>query len=198
MATSAPKEFLKPASPAAAEQGSIVDRMTAKLLQYEDKLKAYNNPLLELIYKQSDGAVKRSYAVMALGSTSTLAIWLAHGPGLVSDLVGFVFPAYYSFKAIETTEDARDDKQWLTYWVAYALVQLSERMTSFFTSRIQLYHPLKICLLVWLAHPSSRGAEWVYQKIIRPYLLRIQKPVDQVMEQVGGAAGRALGEAKAR
>jgi len=44
---------------------------------------------------------------------------------LVSNLVGFIYPAYASFKAIETT-GKDDDTQWLIYWVVYATFCLVE------------------------------------------------------------------------
>ena len=39
-----------------------------------------------------------------------------------SNVVGFVYPAYMSFKAIETEDDVDDDIQWLTYWVVFGSV----------------------------------------------------------------------------
>ena len=38
------------------------------------------------------------------------------GPQVISVLVGFTYPAYQSFKAIESN-NKDDDTQWLVYWV---------------------------------------------------------------------------------
>jgi receptor expression-enhancing protein 5/6 len=37
---------------------------------------------------------------------------------IIVDMVGVLYPAYISFKAIETPH-LDDDKQWLTYWVVF-------------------------------------------------------------------------------
>lgn len=44
---------------------------------------------------------------------------------ILSLLVGFVYPAYMSFKAIESPEKS-DDTQWLTYWVVFASLTVLE------------------------------------------------------------------------
>ena len=55
-----------------------------------------------------------------MGVIAFTAVWLAIGYGapFLCDFIGFVFPAYLSFKAVETP-DTRDDTQWLTYWIVY-------------------------------------------------------------------------------
>eukprot|EP00593_Proboscia_inermis_P001347 CAMPEP_0171294984 /NCGR_PEP_ID=MMETSP0816-20121228/3549_1 /TAXON_ID=420281 /ORGANISM="Proboscia inermis, Strain CCAP1064/1" /LENGTH=96 /DNA_ID=CAMNT_0011767287 /DNA_START=44 /DNA_END=331 /DNA_ORIENTATION=+ len=42
-------------------------------------------------------------------------IYFIGGAKLVTDLVSFIYPAYASFKAIDSP-DQNDDTQWLTYW----------------------------------------------------------------------------------
>ena len=49
--------------------------------------------------------------------------------------VGVLYPAYASFKTLESPADD-DDKQWLTYWVVYALTtsveEAAETVLQFF------------------------------------------------------------------
>jgi receptor expression-enhancing protein 5/6 len=54
--------------------------------------------------------------ILSLGTV----LFALGGAKLVSDLVGFVYPAYASFKAIDSA-DPNDDTQWLTYWVVFAV-----------------------------------------------------------------------------
>ena len=60
------------------------------------------------------------------------------GAKLVSDLVGFVYPAYASFKAIDS-DDPNDDTQWLTYWVVFACSSIVETAANFLISWIPFY-----------------------------------------------------------
>jgi receptor expression-enhancing protein 5/6 len=41
------------------------------------------------------------------------------GSFLLSGLIGFMYPAYKSFKALESNS-LDDDKFWLTYWTVYS------------------------------------------------------------------------------
>lgn len=43
--------------------------------------------------------------------------------------LGVLYPAYASFKALESPQ-LNDDKQWLTYWVVYACTTSLETVTD--------------------------------------------------------------------
>lgn len=101
---------------------------------------------------------------------------------LVTNVVGFVYPAYASMKAIET-DDKGDDTQWLTYWTVYGSFSVVEHFSSFILKWIPFYYAAKIAILVWCFHPSTKGAEKVYKKLIRPYFLRYQNQIDSALEK---------------
>ena len=42
------------------------------------------------------------------------------GAAFLGNLIGSIYPLYKSILALET-EDKEDDKQWLTYWMIFAL-----------------------------------------------------------------------------
>ena len=96
------------------------------------------------------------------------------GAKLVTDLLGFLYPAYMSFKSMEsntkgaTTEDAT---QWLTYWVVFSSVTVIEGCFGFIVSWIPMYFFVKLGFIVWLYHPSTKGAETIYGQVVRPYIL---------------------------
>ncbi|GMI39662.1 hypothetical protein TrCOL_g10461 [Triparma columacea] len=104
--------------------------------------------------------------ILSLGSV----LFLLGGAKLVSDLVGFVYPAYASFKAIDSA-DPNDDTQWLTYWVVFAVFSIIESAASILVSWIPFYFFIKLTFLIWLYHPSTLGAVVVYTSVIRPYVL---------------------------
>ena len=69
--------------------------------------------------------VKRAYLGGGLLLGALLFLFVGVGAQLFSSLVGFAFPAYASFKAIESP-GKDDDTQWLTYWVVFAVFSLLE------------------------------------------------------------------------
>ena len=78
-------------------------------------------------------------------------IYAMGGMKLVSDLIAFVYPAYMSFKAVESAETT-DDTQWLTYWVVFSVFSIVENITAFFVSWIPFYYFIKIGFFMWLYH----------------------------------------------
>ena len=43
----------------------------------------------------------------------------------------FLYPAYWSIKALETS-DVKDDRKWLTYWVVFAFFSVLEYFSGMF------------------------------------------------------------------
>ena len=80
----------------------------------------------------------------------------------VSNLVGFVIPAFLSFRAIESPSPG-DDVQWLTYWIIFATFNFVES----FALRVVLYYfswyfPVKTLFLIWLQLPAFRVSHHVH------------------------------------
>jgi receptor expression-enhancing protein 5/6 len=101
-------------------------------------------------------------------------LYLAGGAKLMVDLAGFLYPAYMSFKALDTAETT-DDVQWLTYWVVFATFSIIEGTIGFVTGFIPFYYYIKIAFLVWLYHPQFMGATVLYNQAIRPLVLPMLK-----------------------
>jgi len=97
-------------------------------------------------------------------------LYLLGGPKLLSDLTSFLYPAYMSFKSIDSS-DRSLDAQWLTYWVVFGLASIAETCASFLVGGIPLYFVWKLGFFVWLWHPKTMGAGVVYTQAVRPFLL---------------------------
>ncbi|CAG8439382.1 13752_t:CDS:2 [Funneliformis caledonium] len=81
---------------------ALADKELSKYEQL-DKLEKYTN-------------VPKTYMAAGAVGVVFLLIFFNFWGQLLSNLIGWVYPAYISFKAIETTDKA-DDTQWLTYWL---------------------------------------------------------------------------------
>ena len=74
-------------------------------------------------------------------------------------VTGIFYPALMSFSAIHSKE-LDDDKQWLTYWVIFGALNIFDNLGNF----IPLYYTFKLCILVYLFFPSTRGSLKLYEK----------------------------------
>ncbi|XP_022751370.1 HVA22-like protein k isoform X1 [Durio zibethinus] len=94
--------------------------------------------------------------------------------------VGIVLPVYSTFRAIERN-DANEQQKWLTYWAAYGSFTLVEAFSDKLLSWFPYYYHFKFAFLVWLQLPSTEGAKQIYKNHLRPFLLKHQAGVDQLM-----------------
>merc|ERR1712188_1552 len=114
---------------------------------------------------------------------SCMFFYLIMGMGIVANLIGFMYPAYKSFKSLKTgCRD--DDTQWLIYWIVYSLFTLLEMFTSFLLGWIPFYHQLKLGFLIWLSHDSTKGAQYIYQNHIEKFLDRHEDTIDDTLNKV--------------
>lgn len=94
--------------------------------------------------------------------------------------VGVALPMYSTFKAIER-KDPNEQHKWLVYWAAYGSFTLAEMITDKLIHWFPLYYHMKFAFLVWLQLPSANGATQLYMNYLRPFLLRHQARLDNVV-----------------
>lgn len=119
---------------------------------------------------------------LAIGSVAFAFLLVLFGicSSLLVNIVGILYPAYVSFKAIESKE-TDDDKQWLTYWVIFAGYSFLDHFIDILFFWFPFYHTIKLIVLVWLFWPNTLGAIWVYQHIAGPFLKKHEKLIDSAL-----------------
>jgi len=140
------------------------------------------------------GVEKFYIALLAVVLLASL-LYVMGGASLIVNLVGFIYPAYMSFKAIQT-KTTKDDTQWLTYWVVYAFFNLTEQVTDIFLAWIPFYFVIKVAFLIWCYHPATLGANVVYESVLKPHLLPKLSMVDQALKKGEAAMDKAKEMAK--
>ncbi|KAK7834671.1 HVA22-like protein k [Quercus suber] len=95
--------------------------------------------------------------------------------------IGIALPVYKTFKAIEE-KDQDEQQRWLLYWAAYGSFSLAEVFADKLLSWFPLYYHVKFAFLVWLQLPSANGAKDLYMSHLRPFLLKHQAILDQIVD----------------
>uniref|UniRef100_H2ZIP8 Receptor expression-enhancing protein n=1 Tax=Ciona savignyi TaxID=51511 RepID=H2ZIP8_CIOSA len=148
---------------------------------------------LNVIEKKTN--IKKRYIVIAVGALVSFYLVFGYGADLLCNLIGFVYPAYVSVKAIESV-GKDDDTAWLMYWVVFATFSVVEFFSDILLSWFPFYFLGKCIFLLWCMAPVGwNGSNTIYRKFIRPFVLRNESKIDDVLSTVTKGAKEIVGQA---
>lgn len=96
--------------------------------------------------------------VLAIGTLLVLALFHFINPlaAPISNLIGWVVPAYLSLKALESPAP-QDNVQWLTYWVIFGFFNFAESVAlGVILYYLPWYYAVKTIFVLWLQLPNTR------------------------------------------
>ncbi|KAE9552657.1 hypothetical protein FO519_004136 [Halicephalobus sp. NKZ332] len=131
--------------------------------------------------------VKRLHLAGGLFVLHALYLIFGRFAELLCNFTGFLYPAYISIKAIESSHK-EDDTQWLTYWTVFALFNVFEFFSDIITRYFPIYWLAKWIFLLYLHLPMTRGAEKLYTKFIRPFVQKHGNHIDSVTGKINEMA----------
>ncbi|KAF9983028.1 ER membrane protein DP1/Yop1 [Modicella reniformis] len=170
-----------------------METMQVKARYYNAQLDKELGKYPQLNTLQLATGVPKTYFVFGAGAFIFLMIFFNFAGKLLSNLLGWVYPAYRSFKALETPGN-EDDKQWLTYWTVYGFVSILESFTDTLLYWFPFYFLIKTIFLLWLMIPAFNGAVTIYNRILRPFLLQHSNEIDTSYQNLKAKASAVAAE----
>jgi receptor expression-enhancing protein 5/6 len=149
-----------------------------------------------LAFAEAKTGVSRLYLFGGCVAVLSLYLVVGYASGFVVALLGFLYPAYASVKAIESSEKD-DDTQWLTYWVVYSGFSIAEFFSDIFLSWFPLYFLFKCSFLCWCMAPFNwNGSEFIYRRFIQPFVMKHESEAEALLNQATKAAKDLYGKAE--
>ncbi|XP_014666527.1 PREDICTED: receptor expression-enhancing protein 1-like isoform X2 [Priapulus caudatus] len=107
-------------------------------------------------------------------------------------LLGTLYPAYASYKAVKT-KNVNEYVKWMMYWIVFALFTAVETFADVLVSFwMPFYYEIKIVFVLWLLSPATRGASFLYRKFLHPTLNKREKEIDELIARAGDQGYSAL------
>ncbi|KAF9980732.1 ER membrane protein DP1/Yop1 [Modicella reniformis] len=172
-----------------------MDNFKVKAHRYHAQLDKELSQYPRLNQFQAATGVPKTYLALGTGVFFFVMIFFNLAGKLLSNLLGWIYPAYRSFKALESPV-AEDDKQCgfatkhyvvltpvvdamiFIFEVVYGFVAIIESFTDVLLYWFPFYFLLKTLFLLWLMIPSFNGAVIIYTRILRPFLTEHHGKID--------------------
>jgi receptor expression-enhancing protein 1/2/3/4 len=108
----------------------------------------------------------------------------------------FFFFFFFSNKQQQALEMHKKSPEklrgWCIYWLVLATFTVFERITDAFLFFLPLYHEAKVAFVVYLWHPKSQGALYIYDKFVAPTLSKHEGLIDRKIEETQAKVGDVI------
>ncbi|KAF9213096.1 ER membrane protein DP1/Yop1 [Podila verticillata] len=156
-----------------------MESIQVKARYYNAQLDKELDKIPQLNQFQKQTGVPKTYLAIGGGSLVALLIFFNFAGKFLSNTIGFVYPAYRSFLALESAGHD-DDRQ----WSVYGFLSILETFTDMLLYWFPFYFFLKTVFLLWLMIPTFNGASVVYIRILRPFLIQHSSRIDHSLDNI--------------
>ncbi|KAF5182257.1 Hva22-like protein i [Thalictrum thalictroides] len=95
-------------------------------------------------------------------------------------IFGYSYPAYECYKTVEKNKlDIEKLRFWCQYWIIVALLTVFEKFGDTLISWVPMYAEAKLAFFIYLWFPQTKGATYVYNSFLCPYLAKHEKDIDR-------------------
>jgi len=137
--------------------------------------------------------IPKEYIVLSGGVLLFSLIFFHTGAGALCSIVGFAYPAFKSFQAIEYNIRG-DDTQWLIYWVVFSFFHIIEAFEDYLIYWIPFYFAFKLAFLLWAMLPQTMGAKFLYDSFLKDFLKNNESRIDAALDEAKLSMSRAAAE----
>ncbi|KAG0360763.1 ER membrane protein DP1/Yop1 [Podila minutissima] len=156
-----------------------MESIQAKARYYNAQLDKELSKIPQLNQFQTQTGVPKTYVAIGGGSLVALLIFFNFAGKFLSNTIGFVYPAYRSFQALESVGHD-DDRQ----WSVYGFLSILESFTDMLMYWFPFYFFLKTMFLLWLMIPTFNGATVIYTRVLRPFLAQHSSRIDHSLNNI--------------
>ncbi|XP_031104112.1 putative HVA22-like protein g [Ipomoea triloba] len=114
------------------------------------------------------------------------------GEFIVNSLVlvlGYAYPAFECFKCVENNRVQIEELRfWCQYWIVVGLVRVLESVADIFISWIPMYSEVKLALFIYLWYPKSKGTEYIYGALLKPFVSEHEGEIERSFMEFKGRA----------
>mmetsp|Transcript_19954 Transcript_19954/g.36194 ORF Transcript_19954/g.36194 Transcript_19954/m.36194 type:complete len:186 (-) Transcript_19954:391-948(-) len=160
-------------------------KVSAKEVQGKLRAKFDKVPVLQ--QAEDITKVPKEFLVLGGGALSLILLFFGIGAGSLCSIVGFVYPAFKSFEAIES-QVRGDDTQWLIYWTVYAFFSVIEVFVDYLLYWIPFYYAFKLAFLLWAMLPQTKGAKFIYDSFLKDFLKKNESKIDAALNEAKRSA----------
>jgi receptor expression-enhancing protein 5/6 len=136
--------------------------------------------------------IPKEFLVIGGAFVFCILLFFGIGAGSLCNIVGFVYPAFKSFEAIENKK--KDDTQWLIYWVVYAFFSILEVFIDILLYWIPFYYAFKMAFLLWAMLPQTKGAKFLYDSFLKDFLKKNESKIDAALNDAKRSASTVASE----
>lgn len=106
------------------------------------------------------------------------------GPYLAAPVlacIGTFYPAYATAQAV-TSKEPEALTRWCHYWLVFAALSLVMPVVDMVGVMLPFFYEAKLAFMVWLVYDKTKGATYLCQKYLEPFLAQHQAAIDENIE----------------